>query len=213
MLSGVDGAIEMYKRFLAAAKKTDCCPLCRRGFHDNSELEVLVKKVCSICERGIGDRPSASLTKVSTDFLQLDELMIKQPQQAQGMQREILDLEERLSQLKRLLPSYEKLIQLRDTQLDTSKTAVAELQVAKRGLATETERVCINFATRCVVLVRLISFSRQGERKLVAAGRRKEKCAECQAQGRRYGSPKVRDQNSCGRSAIFRGRAEHIRIN
>ncbi|CAO3695317.1 unnamed protein product [Umbelopsis ramanniana] len=115
MLSGVDGAVEMYKRFLAAAKKTDTCPLCRRGFHDTSEMDVLVKK--------------------------LDELMIKQPQQVRGIKREIVDLEERLSRLKQAQPSWNKLIQLRDVELDICKNSEAELQEAKQQLATETEKM------------------------------------------------------------------------
>jgi hypothetical protein len=58
MLSGVDGAVEMYKRFLAAAKKTDTCPLCRRGFHDNSEMDVLVKKVSNVVILLVNSRSS-----------------------------------------------------------------------------------------------------------------------------------------------------------
>ncbi|KAM3580226.1 DNA repair protein rad50 [Umbelopsis sp. WA50703] len=115
MLSGVDGAIEMYKRFLAAARKSDSCPLCRRGFHDSSELEVLVKK--------------------------LDELMIKQPQQAQGIKQEIEELEQRHNQLKLLEPSWNRLVQLRDSLLDAGKSSVSDLKEKKRRLKDGSEKV------------------------------------------------------------------------
>ncbi|KAI8576739.1 hypothetical protein K450DRAFT_178854 [Umbelopsis ramanniana AG] len=116
MLSGVDGAVEMYKRFLAAAKKTDTCPLCRRGFHDTSEMDVLVKKVS-------------------------ESIIQPQPQQVRGIKQEIVDLEERLSRLKQAQPSWNKLIQLRDVELDICKNSETELQETKRQLATESEKV------------------------------------------------------------------------
>lgn len=95
--------------------------------------------------------------------------MVKQPQQAQGMQQEIRELEERLSHLKRLQPSYDKLIQLRDTQLEISKTAVTELQGVKRRLAAETEKVRVftlgqwkrdTSRSRAVKLMTRLQFSR-----------------------------------------------------
>lgn len=67
--------------------------------------------------------------------------MIKQPQQVRGIKREIVDLEERLSRLKQAQPSWNKLIQLRDVELDICKNSEAELQEAKQQLATETEKV------------------------------------------------------------------------
>jgi hypothetical protein len=67
--------------------------------------------------------------------------MVKQPQQVRGIKQEIVDLEERLSRFKQVQPSWNKLIQLRDTELDICKNSVTELQEAKRHLSSETETV------------------------------------------------------------------------
>ena len=77
--------------------------------------------------------------------------MIKQPQQVRGIKREIVDLEERLSRLKQAQPSWNKLIQLRDVELDICKNSEAELQEAKQQLATETEKVSSIVTNKLIV--------------------------------------------------------------
>lgn len=67
--------------------------------------------------------------------------MIKQPQQAQGIKQEIQELEQRHTQLKSLEPSWNKLVQLRDSLIDAAKTDVTELKEKKKRLKEESEKV------------------------------------------------------------------------
>jgi DNA repair exonuclease SbcCD ATPase subunit len=73
--------------------------------------------------------------------------MVKQPQQVRGIKQEIVDLEERLSRLKQAQPSWNKLIQLRDVELDICKNSETELLETKRHLAAETEKVSSSVQT------------------------------------------------------------------
>jgi archaellum component FlaC len=67
--------------------------------------------------------------------------MIKQPQQAQGIKQEIEELEQRHNQLKLLEPSWNRLVQLRDSLLDAGKSSVSDLKEKKRRLKDGSEKV------------------------------------------------------------------------